>query len=155
MKCFRSTRWLACAILFFGLLTSCSSTSQGGGGDNGGDAGAGADAATGRDASANRDASEAGDASDGSDAGATFACGKASCARSAQYCFVEQWNGSYKVGPVCRPLPAGCSTCSCAATDAITLTMSCKTGMFTCIDSGTVIDETTNPATLTVACNIP
>lgn len=93
----------------------------------------------------------------GADAGTTFSCGaNADCVRGSEYCFSEEWNGAQKVGPACRALPAGCSTCTCAQPDAITVSLDCKSpGTLTCIENGMVIGYDTSSPTLTLACMIP
>jgi hypothetical protein len=95
--------------------------------------------------------------SDASDDGPpAFPCGSSSCVPGRQYCFGEEWNGTQKIGPECRALPTGCSTCACAQSDAESVSLSCKAaGTLTCINGGVVIDYNTTTPTLSLACNVP
>jgi len=98
-----------------------------------------------------------GDAGSGpTDAAEPFVCGNASCVSGREYCFSEEWDGTTKIAPECRALPAGCSTCDCAESDAESVSLSCKGARsLTCINRGVVIDYNTSSPTLTLACLIP
>ena len=99
-----------------------------------------------------------GGSSDGgnADGAAAFSCGSGlTCSRGVEYCFSEEWNGAFKVGPECRPLPSGCSTCSCAKPDAETVTLMCKSGAFTCVGDNQTIDDQTSTTALGVYCQVP
>jgi hypothetical protein len=84
--------------------------------------------------------------------GSKFRCGEIFCDTGFEYCFSESGIGFTPIGPLCRPLPQGCSSCACAKPDADTISNRCKDGGFTCIDNARVIDDQTMTDQLTVAC---
>jgi hypothetical protein len=88
----------------------------------------------------------------------TFACGAKPCLVGVEYCFAEQADGIPVGARQCRRLPSGCSTCSCAKTDALAVTKNCVSGgggSFTCRDSsGALVDDQTSTPSL-VMCDVP
>jgi hypothetical protein len=85
----------------------------------------------------------------------TFACGTANCTRITQYCFSEEWNGAWKVGPECRPMPAGCSTCGCAKQDAVAVTLRCASLGMRCTDGQGTLGDDASSETMNVMCEVP
>jgi hypothetical protein len=90
--------------------------------------------------------------------GGTFPCGTAACRLSADYCFSEEWDGSPKVGPECRPLPSGCGSCGCAKVDAESASMACasSTAGMVCTDgTGPVLPDDAQRDNLSITCQVP